>query len=496
MIDLRLGDCVEVMRGMDANSVDSIVTDPPYGLEFMGKEWDRLWNDKAFGADNHLPTDENGVSTGLSRWSIARPQYKAGAEAEAWHFAWASEALRVAKPGALLLAFGGTRTWHRLACAIEDAGWEIRDTVCWLYGSGFPKSHDISKAIDKAAGAEREVVGPKMRPDGKAVIDARRNGFDGQHEGYDRPWKHDREAVELQASITAPATPLASLWSGWGTALKPAFEPVIVAMKPLDGTFAQNAERHGVAGLWVDGSRIEAAPGDVMGNWDKWREDNEGMIPNNTTYAIAHNPKAFTVQPRCKPSGRWPANVILDEDAAALLDEQSGEREPGRPQNRYTGGDKFAHKYNHGLPLRTGWDVSPSYTDTGGASRFFYCAKASRSEREAGLEGMEETRFEVANHGMTLERWPDGTLRERVTERQTASNVHPCVKPLALMRYLVRLCKTPTGGLVLDPFMGSGTTGCAAVLEGRDFIGIEKDAGYMAIAQRRIDAAQMQGRLL
>lgn len=229
MIDLRLGDCVEVMRWMDANSVDSIVTDPPYGLEFMGKEWDRLWTDRDKRAARGFANDGSGGRTTDPYLGAAVNEYVGGAQAEAWHFAWASEALRVAKPGALLLAFGGTRTWHRLACAIEDAGWEIRDTVCWMHGQGFPKSLDISKAIDKAAGAERvgAIAGGHMG------ISA--HGGDGRNAGALRIGARDCVAKGAQTR-GFPATPIASLWSGWGTALKPAFEPVIVAMKPLDTT--------------------------------------------------------------------------------------------------------------------------------------------------------------------------------------------------------------------------------------------------------------------
>jgi hypothetical protein len=241
------GDCLEVMPTLAADSVDTIITDPPYGLSFMGKDWDH---------------------------GIPGPRF------------WV-EALRVAKPGAMLLAFGGSRTFHRLAVAIEDAGWEIRDTIMYLYGSGFPKSHDISKAIDKAAGVEREVVGEstfaKLRKSSRRVADG------GSPEGgHDLHFGGD-------AIITAPATPAAQEWSGYGTALKPAHEPIIVAMKPLDGTFAENAQRWGVAGMWIDGGRV--GTGD-----DKEAGGCHGSIFGNSGKGTPVN----------YSQGRWPANVIHD----------------------------------------------------------------------------------------------------------------------------------------------------------------------------------------
>lgn len=337
-------------------SVDTIITDPPYGLEFMGKEWDAPWKsdrrqvfDGSLADDKSSPFKRQKVRYGVGGSYGGRVEQMHAFQkymAEIW-----KAALRVAKPGAMLLSFGGTRTFHRLACAIEDAGWEIRDCIMWLYGSGFPKSHDISKAIDKKAGAKREVVGKgKGRTGGKAQPNG---GSTFSDDNYQWPGDYD---------ITAPATNDARLWDGWGTALKPAWEPIIVAMKPTDGTFVNNALKHGVAGFNIDGSRIPS----------------EG--------------------------GRFPANVILDEEAGTLLGEQS---------------------------------------------RFFYCAKASKKDRGEG-------------------------------------NNHPTVKPTALMEYLCRLTSTPTGGVVLDPFMGSGTTGLACKATGREFIGIELNEDYYHIAKTRL----------
>ena len=347
-VKIHNGNCLDVMPTMEANSIDTIITDPPYGLKFMGKDWD-------FGVP------------GKRFWV---------------------EALRVAKPGAMLLAFGGTRTHHRLICAIEDAGWIIRDVIMWVYGSGFPKSHNISKAIDKASGAEREVTGKRMSAYASHSVESGA-GF--------RPGEECKIEVPLTGS---PATLAGQLWDGWGTALKPAYEPIIIAMKPLDGTFANNALKWGVAGLWIDG----------------------GRLPPSRAY----------------PQGRFPANFIHD------------------------GSDEVTRLLGH-------------------AAHFFYCAKASKRERNAGLEGAEgHKQGNRPNSPDPTGKFPDHD------HRKTGGNNHPTVKPIALMRYLCRLSRMPTGGAVLDPFMGSGSTGCAAVPEGRDFIGIELDTHDCNIAQQRI----------
>jgi site-specific DNA-methyltransferase (adenine-specific) len=342
------GDCLEMMPTLDTDSVDAIVSDPPYGLGFMGKEWD------------------HGVP-GVDFWR---------------------EALRVAKPGAHLVAFGGTRTYHRLTCAIEDAGWEIRDCLSWLYGSGFPKSH---------------------------------NG----------PWG--------------------------GTALKPAWEPIILARKPLAGTVAANVAAHGTGALNIDGCRIgaELLPATLRG------------VSRIGTFEGANG----NITP--ERIGRWPANVVLDEDAVAMLDAQTGVLPAGGfPAVRNTSG------YSGGLE-QGATPHGARTTDSGGASRFFYCAKASRGEREAGLEGMPTVRVGALNLRTDAHAEASGNLTA------PARNHHPTVKPIALMRWLCRLV-TPPGGVVLDPFTGSGTTGCAAVLEGFHFVGIEREAEYVEIARRRV----------
>jgi site-specific DNA-methyltransferase (adenine-specific) len=364
------GDCLEVMRGMSEASVDAIVSDPPYGLAFMGKGWDYA-----------VP--------GVEFWT---------------------EALRVAKPGAHIVAFGGTRTFHRLTCAIEDAGWEIRDCLSWLYGSGFPKSHN--------------------------------------------------------------------------TALKPAWEPIILARKPLAGTVAANVAQYGTGGLNVDGCRIA-----ITDNLPSYRTTGVGAGEGyHGGWSGQREEKSHPQSVRHDPAGRWPANVCLDEDAAAMLDEQSGKLSPASVYVRQTD-DKDKLIYRSGMAHKKAGQIHHAFGDSGGASRFFYTAKASRREREAGLEGMPERvteRYGEQGQGPMPQQTP--------REHKSAANHHPTVKPIALMRWLCRLV-TPPGALVLDPFTGSGTTGCAAVLEGFRFIGAELEAAYVDIARRRIADAASQTKL-
>jgi site-specific DNA-methyltransferase (adenine-specific) len=394
---LLIGDCIEQMRTLEADSVDAIVTDPPYGLEFMGKEWDGF-----------------GTPLGFQTWSEQ----------------WAREALRVLKPGGHLLAFGGTRMYHRLAAGIEDAGFEIRDTLMWLYGSGFPKSLDVSKAIDKAAGAEREVIGTRKLT-GKARLVGGKNP-NGIYQDYET-------ATTLKESldITVPSTPQAQQWQGWGTALKPAVEPIVLARKPLIGTVAANVLTHGTGALNIDASRIGT---------EQTVTSRNGNSGGNGAYG-----KDERVFERVNPPGRWPANILLDEEAAAMLDEQSGERPTGEVK-------PYIRDSDNRVVYNSGWGNDMKFereASSGGASRFFYVAKASRSERNAGLE----------------------------------RNIHPTVKPVALMKYLIRLV-VPKGGTVLDPFLGSGTTAVAAIEEGVEWIGCEREPEYVEIIKARVAAAQ------
>lgn len=389
MIRILQGDCREVMTTLPDASVDSIVTDPPYELGFMGKGWDR---------------------TGVAN------------DAETWR-----QALRVLKPGGHLLAFSGTRTYHRMVCAIEDAGFEVRDQIGWLYGSGFPKSLDVSKAIDKAAGAEREVVGSGRWAGRESGADLGRMNDDA--------WQGGAARVE-----TAPATDAARQWAGWGTALKPAWEPVCVARKPLAGTVAANVLQHGTGALNIDGCRVSFANGETTGSAASAglgagyeAHNKEGRKYGNGLGGIVAQPHEL---------GRWPANVIHDgsDEVLAAFPAEAGSftGKPTKPSNGLFGKRS----------------VGPNGdASRGSAARFFYTAKASGDDRNEGLG--------------------------------RARNTHPTVKPTDLMRYLCRLV-TPPGGVVLDPFMGSGSTLKAAELEGFDAIGIELQAEYIEIAKRRV----------
>lgn len=407
------GDCLEVMRDFPDNSVDAIVTDPPYGLSFMGKDW-----------DHGIP--------GVPFWQ---------------------EALRVAKPGAHILAFGGTRTHHRLMVAIEDAGWEIRDCLMWLYGSGFPKSLDVSKAIDKLQGAEREVIGQKIYADGKTRTVGQNKTM---HEGWQRPWRI--EDPQRSERLTAPSTDAAKQWSGWGTALKPAWEPIVLARKPLEGTVAENVLKWGTGGINVDGGRIDAI----------------GYTKGGQNRSVAFGANGLgEKQPRCDGSqGRWPANLLLDEEAAVMVDAQSGELTSGANPIR-RGSAKFKSCYGEFegqeqcIPARG--------VDSGGASRFFYTAKANSSERNKHLTGIGQK----CNDGRDTP--IDNPFQRGETIRK---NHHPTVKPVDLLQYLCRLI-TPPGGLILDPFAGSGSTGIAAHKEGFDYVLIEIDEEYAHIAKMR-----------
>lgn len=388
---LHLGDCLGVMRTLPDNSVDSIVTDPPYGLNFMGNKWD---------------CDVPGIDV------------------------WA-ECLRVLKPGGHLLAFSGTRTQHRMACRIEDAGFEIRDMIAWVYGSGFPKSMDISKAIDKAAGKVRDVVGLAVRCDGRVPELEPGNSA---NKGYGGGFSGSRK-------ITAPATESARQWQGWGTALKPALEPITMARKPFACTVADNVMIHGTGALNIDWCRVPAPDGKPV--YVHNRIDRERVRSSYDTGGSNRPGETST-------EGRWPANLIHDgstEVVSIFPDTASG----GYPPE----GGQRSQVATYGAPTARGEQKFTS--NEGTAARFFYSAKASNDDRDNG------------NH-------------------------HPTVKPTDLMHYLLRLV-TPPGGISLDPYMGSGSTGKAASIGQFRFIGIERDPDYFAIACDRIKHASAQGHL-
>lgn len=395
------GDALAVLARLPANSIDAVVTDPPYGIAFMQKSW-----------DTHSP-----------------------AEYQAWCEGWAAEALRVVKPGGYLVAFSGTRTYHRLVVGVEDAGWVIRDSLQWCYGSGFPKGVDVARAINKAEGVEYQAAPAEgvgfMTPTGEG--------------GYN--------VTQHRLNQVGEDSPEAAAWAGWNTALKPAHEPIVLARKPLEGTVIENVRRWGTGALNIGGCRIggETLPAQRRG------------VSRVGTFEGAEGNETP------EREGRWPANVLLDPEAARLLDEQSGEIETRRIETPSAApGGRTWGSFQTDRGAR-------GYTDTGGASRFFYQAKASRAERNAGLSG--ERRHVFGDEGETYE----GLSNTKAAQR----NYHPTVKPIDVMRWLVRLV-TPPGGHVLDPFTGSGTTGIAAGLEGMTFTGIERETEYAAIAAERM----------
>jgi DNA modification methylase len=432
------GNNLDILPTFADNSIDSIVTDPPYELGFMGKKW-----------------DSSGIAYSVELWQ---------------------QCLRVLKPGGHLLSFGGTRTYHRVAVAIEDAGFELRDSIAWLYGSGFPKSLDISKAIDKAANAQREILG----------IDKVRGNSPSMH-GKTDPTNPEYDGTTVGVGttyITAPATAEAQQWQGWGTALKPAFEPVIVARKPIEGTVANNVLKWGTGGLNIDAARIETSDnlnGGAYAQSGTDRDDGWGM-------------KRAGAGDYQQPQGRWPANIILDPYTAELLDEQSGITKGSGPGTHCSKRDELGNCVGHDNAGRStnGQTFhsrnSQNQPDSGGASRFFYVAKASKRDRNDGLEELLDT-----TAADMVDREPDsaGMNSPRAGAGRTsgAKNFHPTVKPTSLMEYLIKLV-TPPQGIVLDPFTGSGSTGKAAILQGFDFIGIEMTKEYLPIIEGRLKHAE------
>lgn len=537
------GDCVEVMAGMDEASIDAICTDPPYGLEFMGKDWDRLWDRrgaKCF-ATMGSRTQEHGGTRGI-------PTYEGGSAAQAWHHRWAVEALRVLKPGGHLAAMGGTRTVHRLTCALEDAGFEVRDTICWQYFQGFPKGHDVSKALDRRYFREHmpspDGEPPELRADalkylmghdevvrkgqqvdltdqwerfcdcfdwdGLLLCDRCAGsgvGCDKCHEGrlelrrgnagtksdprYATPRGHavfslrgdggatagtSSGAMDVAAILTSAATDNAATWEGWNCALKPSWEPIVLARKPLAGTVAENVLEHGTGAVNVDGCRVawDGAVGEsVGGGWGGKHESLPGQ--DGSTMGEGWN-SGFATAP--DQLGRWPANTLRSEPAK-------------------DGRDRYF--------LTPAFDPAVAELDDAllAAAGFFYVPKASRAEREAGCDELAEetstptvynTTAPINRRCVECGHWeqsstscrcpnPRWAARDRPVRRR--ANTHPTCKPIALFRHLVRLL-TPPGGTVLDPFAGSGTTAVAAILEGLDCISIEREAEYVAIAKARV----------
>jgi DNA modification methylase len=410
-INLKKGDCRELLKGLPDNSIDSIVTDPPYELGFMGKSWD---------------------STGIAY------------SADLW-----SECLRVLKPGGHMLAFSGSRTYHRMACAIEDAGFQIRDQIMWVYGSGFPKSHNIGNDIDKRMGHP---------PRGRAIPVASTHLPTGKYSEE----KLTGNKVEAYQARSEEAKP----WEGWGTALKPAHEPIVLARKPLEGTVANNVLKWGVGGLNIDGCRV----GETVETWPSSRK-----YGGRDNFSFSVGPlKAITQKTGPAPKGRFPANLMHD-GSREVLDLFPESKSTGGVNGGKLGATTYGNFKNEVISANAG-----GLGDEGSAARFFYCPKASKKDRDEGCESLQESRESdrVKTDGV-------GGDNPRNRTNKLRKNFHPTVKPTELMRYLCRLI-TPPNGVILDPFTGSGSTGKAAVLEGFDFIGFELSEDYIKIAEARI----------
>ena len=405
---LLLGDCLDKLKELDDNSVDSIVTDPPYGLSFMGKKW-----------DYDVPSQD------------------------VWE-----ECIRVLKPGGHLLAFAGSRTYHRMAIRIEDAGFEIRDQIMWVYGSGFPKSMNVGMKVDEKLGNKRELV---ERPKSE------------QRPNADNSRDKNKDIGGFAMSDNKYKSVGNSEWEGWGTALKPSHEPIVMARKPLIGTVVDNVLEWGTGGINIEESRIGTEQITING------QGNDNLFHGNFSGKI-DNPIR---------EGRFPANIIFDEEAGRILDEQSGQTTSGKVKESK---DSYDGESNTGF-LRGKSNSSNQHGDKGGASRFFYCPKTSKTDRNEGLDDFEKKSRSDANKMMGKSgNFKTGSGNDRTTEFK---NNHPTVKPTDLMLYLIRLV-TPKGGTTLDPFMGSGSSGKAAVRGGFDFVGVEREKEYFEIAEARI----------
>ena len=426
------GDCIEEMQKMidEGIQVDSVVTDPPYELGFMGKSWD---------------------STGIAF------------QKETWELAY-----QLLKPGGHLLAFSSSRTYHRMAVRVEDAGFEIRDQIMWIYGSGFPKSHNIGKSVDKLLGNEREVIGTKIHSQKGVKAAEERTTIGAGAFGEPR-----------EADITKGT----SQYEGWGTALKPAHEPIVMARKPLsEKTVVNNVLEWGTGGINIEESRISYKSKDDMEIRKNTHRETNKLGDGNFGGGKYSQPVE---------SGRFPANIILDKEAGKILDEQSGITTSGKVKETK---ESYEGESNTGF-IRGVSNSSNQHGGTGGASRFFYCPKTSKTDRNEGLEDFKGKQIGTYNaHSADLKNYGGSSLGAASMSGnnkmpQPKQNFHPTVKPTDLMLYLIRLV-TPKGGTTLDPFMGSGSTGKAAVRGGFDFVGIEMDEEYMEIATARIQYEQ------
>ena len=408
---LYQGNMLDMLEVIEPNSIDSIITDPPYELNFMNKGW-----------------DNSGIAFQPDTWQ---------------------KCYEVLKPGGYLLAFGGSRTFHRIACAIEDAGFEIRDTIMWLYGSGFPKSMNIGLAIDKKNGVESidtGILSPNARPNCDKTNTLYESGTVG------------KEFTIKKAT---------NEWAGWGTALKPSFEPIIVARKPFKGPLVDNVIKYGVGGINIDECRV--------GN-----EEMKAQVSGKTSRAFQSEATTTAGGKGIDHIGRFPANIILTYDDTDF-EEVCG----GFPYTKNITKTHFAKNSNNNVNFNASKSVNIiGYEDSGSASRYFYCAKASKKDRDEGLDNFNE---EKVNDGRQKE--IDNAFQRGETLRK---NTHPTVKPTELMQYLVRLV-SPNGATILDPFNGSGSTGKAVMYENKEknknykYIGIELTEEYLPISKARIE---------
>ena len=449
-MNLINGDCIKEMQALidDNVQVDSIVTDPPYGIHFMGKNWDSFKMRKRggrgeTGAGMRMTTHEENINF------------------QNWCNEWASLCLKLLKPGGYILAFSSARTYHHLACGVESAGFQVRDQIMWLYGSGFPKSLNIGKAIDNKSGATRKVVGQRKHPTLKDVTRINRQ-TSTQH--------HASNPIADEWDLTGPATPEAQEWEGWGTALKPAHEPIVMARKPVEGTIADNVLKHGTGGINIDGCRIS-----LEGEPPPSGSAKRVFKSNQYTKEKAYGDNKTTPE-----SGRFPANVMHDGSEEVMKEFPT--TKSGKDINPTT--ENVSGFFGQDMGY---YSKESNYGDEGSAARFFYCPKVSRNERNTGL-GVFEERIHDTEDCTNLPSIRTNSVNTSSGKQRKVNptkNHHPTVKPLELMKYLCRLV-TPKGGTVLDPFMGSGSTGMAAKDEGFEFIGIEKEKEYFEIAESRI----------
>ena len=466
MIRLHNHDCLEVLKMMieDEVFVDSIVTDPPYELGFMGRSWD---------------------STGIAF------------QKETWELCF-----KILKPGGHLLAFSGSRTYHRMAVAIEDAGFEIRDQVMWLYGSGFPKSMNIGKALDKKLGNERIKTGEKKTHSNKGIKQSEQRTAIGA----------GAFGQEVEEEVTVGTTE----WEGWGTALKPAHEPLVLARKPLsEKSVVDNVLKHRTGGINIDECRVEgndAKYPDTNPDFrDQGRQSKENMGIDKLSFGQTENVKRKKVVRKSRdensvwtddnsgmkaegseyadadPRGRFPSNIMHDgSDAVKNIFPHT---KSGKMKQHIEGGQYNVYGKMYPRDVET-------IGDEGSAARFFYCAKTSKAERNQGLDNLPTKKASSMPGRRNADDMKDSKIDNDVTGRFVTEkkNIHPTVKPIKLMKYLCRLI-TPKGGTILDPFMGSGSTGMAAKEEKFDFIGIEKEEEYFNIASARIESVENKSTL-